>query len=450
LDEAHNVEDTLRSLGSDTFKEFELIEMLALLNSFAVKWQPPQEAQRRKNEEDLSEKMPEIAHDLILMLEKIIRFLRECKYKFENNQVQNGVAKARVEYEKFKCPDNKEWEVMYFGPNGCGVRGEPIGCRNFFNTISFQEKDAELISSQIALFESYMTSKRGNDEGSQQRSKLADRIVKLVSGLCDAYRLSEHYYISSVVSANGNLDFATESEEIINSFSSRRFKRNPKSIIQMPSATKGGSIPPDRVCNHKTCNKESRGCISHDIFADGSTPLWESSLVVNLLTPGIGMSGLSKRARSLVFASGSLAPIPSLCAELNLLPPDPKTSKEKTSTSTSAREITSGKDINSENILDNLDIEDKSGDKNEKERKKFIDPFSVKYGRLQVTPKPLEANHVINLEKQLLSVSIGHFPDGSPLSVKMANYSKAGFHDKLGDAIATIIETIPNGGVLGK
>jgi Fanconi anemia group J protein len=77
-----------------------------------------------------------------------------------------------------------------------------------------------------------------------------------------------------------------------------------------------------------------------------------------------------------------------------------------------------------------------------------IDPLSAKTGRLQVQPRPLEANHVINLSKQLLAVSVGHFVDGSQLSVKMSNYSRPGFHDKLGNAIATIVEGIPTGGVL--
>ncbi len=49
-----------------------------------------------------------------------------------------------------------------------------------------------------------------------------------------------------------------------------------------------------------------------------------------------------------------------------------------------------------------------------------------------------------------MSVGIGHFPDGSPLSVKMSNYSKVGFHEKLGNAIATLVESVPYGGVLGK
>jgi hypothetical protein len=78
------------------------------------------------------------------------------------------------------------------------------------------------------------------------------------------------------------------------------------------------------------------------------------------------------------------------------------------------------------------------------------DPLSSISGRLQVVPRPLEANHVVDLNRQLLAISIGHFPDGSPLSVTYSNYNRTGFHHKLGLAISTVIESIPHGGVLGQ
>jgi Fanconi anemia group J protein len=69
-------------------------------------------------------------------------------------------------------------------------------------------------------------------------------------------------------------------------------------------------------------------------------------------------------------------------------------------------------------------------------------------GRLQTQPKPLEANHVIDLQKQLLAVSVGHFPDGERLTVTYNNYKESTFFPKLGAAIASVIECIPTGGVL--
>lgn len=200
----------------------------------------------------------------------------------------------------------------------------------------------------------------------------------------------------------------------------RRFRRNPRPIPQNPPPTANDSQPRPRVCMHPSCNRSEKGAVSHDKHCTGTTPRWESHIIINLLTPGILMAPLLRDCRSVVLASGSLAPLGSLCAELHLLPPSP-TSASKTA------------------------LKEKETEGNKKDDE---DPLSQTTGRLQVTPKPLEANHVVALPKQLLAVGIGHFPDGSPLSVKMSSYSKPGFHDKLGDAVASIVESIPRGGVL--
>ena len=49
--------------------------------------------------------------------------------------------------------------------------------------------------------------------------------------------------------------------------------------------------------------------------------------------------------------------------------------------------------------------------------KKYVD-------RLQIQPKPLEANHVVDLQKQLLAVSIGNFSNGEKLTVNYNNYNE--------------------------
>lgn len=106
----------------------------------------------------------------------------------------------------------------------------------------------------------------------------------------------------------------------------------------------------------------------------GATPRWEARLHLNLLTPGPLMQQLSNECRTIVLASGSLSPIPSLCAELNLFSEDDNCSSglpSKTNTSIAPS-------------------------KNQK--------------RLQNHPSPLEADHVVNLQKQFFAVSIGHFP----------------------------------------
>lgn len=132
---------------------------------------------------------------------------------------------------------------------------------------------------------------------------------------------------------------------------------------------------------------------------------WEAHLHLDLLTPGPLMQDLSNMCRTVVIASGSLSPIPSLCAELNLFAAD----ASQTNSSTSLSKVQK---------------------------------------RLQIHPRPLEADHVIDLEKQLFALSIGHFPDGSELKVSQKNYSQADFLPKLGDALVRIVEGISEGGVL--
>jgi len=142
------------------------------------------------------------------------------------------------------------------------------------------------------------------------------------------------------------------------------------------------------------------------------------------------MREISQECRSVILASGSLAPLPSVCAELNLFGND--------SSSTTANQ----KSIITSNQLPTIS-------------QSLFDPIvkgraeKLYTNRLQTTPKPLEANHVVNLQKQLLDVSIGHFPNGEKLTVSYTNYHKnPSFLPKFGHAVASVIDGIPKGGCL--
>jgi hypothetical protein len=110
------------------------------------------------------------------------------------------------------------------------------------------------------------------------------------------------------------------------------------------------------------------------------------------------MSEISNSCRTLVLASGTLSPIQSLVAELDL------------NTPTDA----------SKSVLFN--------------------------NGLQLQPAPLEAEHTINLQKQLLAVSIGHFPNGGVLTATSTNYKIKEWRENLGVAICSVIESVPKGG----
>jgi hypothetical protein len=103
---------------------------------------------------------------------------------------KNGVTSVTEEYQKFKCPDDKEFEILYFGPTGSGDGANPVGCREFFARHGITQKEIDLVRTQISCFQEYMFSKK-SDERSETRNTLAERLFSVVTTLCTAFQLSE-------------------------------------------------------------------------------------------------------------------------------------------------------------------------------------------------------------------------------------------------------------------
>lgn len=220
--------------------------------------------------------------------------------------------------------------------------------------------------------------------------------------------------------ANGNLDHAlglgTEN-------STRRRNKKPRKI---PLISPRSTQHPDAflpVCHHPQCS-QGRSAVRHGEYCNGRLPQWEALLVLKLLSPGLLLKDISRECRSLILASGSLAPLPSLCAELDLFGKEGPPGAETPSSQSQS-----------------LSLSSSPSDGTTTTEGSFV-------GRLQTLPKPLEANHVIDLPKQLFAVSIGHFPDGQSLTVTYNNFKQTTFYPKLGHAICCVIESIPKGGVL--
>ncbi|KAL3903452.1 MAG: hypothetical protein SGILL_010440, partial [Bacillariaceae sp.] len=212
---------------------------------------------------------------------------------------------------------------------------------------------------------------------------------------------------------NGNLDHAFGIES--RGRSRGTWKKKPKKLPLLAQSSR------HQACVHVDCPYGH-----HGLYCDESSPPFECHLVVKLLSPGLLLKDISTQCRSLVLASGSLAPLPSLCAELNLY-------GKGNDSATAASPTQQAKIPAPPSGLTSSQSSSSAG------------PF---VGRLQTQPKPLEANHVIDLQKQLLAVSVGHFADGERLTVTYNNYKEPTFFPKLGAAIASVIECIPTGGVL--
>ena len=441
LDEDHNVEDTLRESGSCKLGEFELCELLLVMSNYSsmekhhanlIKVNHPGTAIPIPDNEyapsgrggdvpDGSMYISDVAHCILLFLERIIDFLRSSRDRFEKNPGNKGADAAIREYRKFHSPDDKAFQVTYDGPTGMGVGGKAVGCKPFFDRLQFRQGELEQVVAYAEALSEHVRS-RSEEQGERSMNQM-DRLLELVAKFSAASQKPEHFYVASVVAPNGSFAHAAGDDDESGDGPPSRFKKKPKQLPFAPPRTQAYPNRTVNPCNHDVCRRRSAGnafdVVRHGSYCNGSTPRWEATLVLNLLSPGLPMRQLADQCRTVVLASGSLAPLPSLCGELNLFPPKEGIQNIKPSAALDTKVSATSTEV---------DLE--------------------RYGRLQVHPKPLEANHVVNLPKQLLAMSVGHFPDGSPLSVKYSNYSKPGFIGKLGDAVATLIESIPSGGVL--
>lgn len=263
--------------------------------------------------------------------------------------------------------------------------------------------------------------------------------------------------MACVMKPNGNMDYATSMDEgeYARLMESQKWRKHPRQLPFMHPRTERTPHANLDACNHEECRYTDdkgyaiigREKIRHGSVCDGSRPRWECSIVLRLLSPGLLMKDLTENScRSVILASGSLAPLPSLCAELHLTGPKKENSKSSQQHGVSNVIQQSQTSASSTPVKSQISASGASpGSVNvEKQNRSASSPE----GRLQLTPKPLEANHVVDLPKQLFAVSIGNFPDGSPLTVSYTNYKHPSFFPKLGVSIATTIESVPRGGVL--
>jgi len=422
LDEGHNVESTLREAGSGKFGEFELCELIVMLNNYAIT------EKSTTNMMDISTSMlsPEesetaflcdVAHTLLMFVEKIVTKLKTTRISFQSNPGAKGAEKVLQDWEKFHTSDDTEFEVTFDGPTGRGTNGKCVGCMPFFDRLGLTKQDFDGLCTYVDAFDKHIRGGNENEESNERDrvSNLLDRLSELCHKLKMGINMPEHYYAAILATANGSLAFANG--EVVDETEGNRWqKKKPRELPLIPPRTKEHPERPANPCRDPYCRAKCTDAfnpIRHGDACNGSTPKWECILHLDLLTPGPLMQELSNACRTVVLASGSLSPIPSLCAELNLFPPDDKMSPVKTAQSNA-----------NDKVLPKIQR------------------------RLQNQPRPLEADHVVDLTKQLCAVSIGHLPDGSELRVTQKNTGRPDFIPKLGDAIVKIVAGISSGGVL--
>ncbi|GMI02980.1 hypothetical protein TrVE_jg9717 [Triparma verrucosa] len=460
LDEAHNVEDTLRESGSVSVDQIEIAGLLGYLRLCAHAMPRGNITGRDFEKNNMPAKLPgidiprkgpkgekintlhltkkafmfEVVHELFIFFEQLNYYLEERKSNFTKDERSklygndnHGVTRAEVEYKKFNTPDDKMFECQYFGPQD----GRVPGCGEFFSEIcgrKFKDEGekkvyfAELWACALCFHEEF---KNESDQAAQTK---CDRIYELMEKLWRAVNLNQHYYVSAGVIANGTLDYAFYKQE-----AQGRFQKKARALAKVEnfSYVRGAEESSCTCCDNSRVNVNilghhynnkarkvsmsvtgvTRQNTTHGKFCDGSSPQWVGKVDLHLLTPSILFEELNDKCRTVVFASGTLAPVTSFAAELGLKAHTKPTEEEK-------------KDILTRKV----------------EMKEV--------GRLQVQPPPLEAGHIIDLQKQLLAVSIGYAPNGRELKVDYKNLKDRDFWAALGESVATVIESIPRGGVL--
>jgi len=186
LDEAHNIEDTLKEGGSGLFGEIELMELAVMLSNLSIMPRKSTNIIEKEGGEPADPPIfvPDVAHSILLFVERVILVLRQSKCQFPEANVIEEYRKNR-----FKFTDDYEFELDYFGPKGHGIGGRAVGCKPFFQQIMFSDKDGEVLVTNTDLLDKHLRSNMNDD--SEALNALLDRLVEFVSRFCFASKQSE-------------------------------------------------------------------------------------------------------------------------------------------------------------------------------------------------------------------------------------------------------------------
>lgn len=198
LDEAHNVEDTLREAGSGKFSEFELCDLVVMLNNFAITERSTGyllDLEPGLPSDDPGERayLCDVSHTLLLFVDKVVNNLSLSRKSFEENPGAKGADAALRNWEKFKTKDDTENEYTFDGPTGKGIGGKAVGCLGFFEKLGITKADLDTLSRHVDAFEKFTRGREENQEPLERdkASNLVDRLVELIHKLSLAIQTPE-------------------------------------------------------------------------------------------------------------------------------------------------------------------------------------------------------------------------------------------------------------------
>ena len=194
------MEDTLREAGSGNFGEFELCDLIVMLNNYAITEKATgnlidvgDSGSAFGPESSETAYLCDVAHALLVFLEKLVNTLRTAKTLFENNPGAKGAVAALRNYERFHTPDDTEFDMAFDGPTGNGLMGNPLGCLNFFEKLGLTKSDFDSLCRYVDAFEKFLRGREGN-EASLERdriSNLVDKLMELIHKMYAAFQTPE-------------------------------------------------------------------------------------------------------------------------------------------------------------------------------------------------------------------------------------------------------------------
>ncbi|KAL3908406.1 MAG: hypothetical protein SGILL_008494, partial [Bacillariaceae sp.] len=151
LDEAHNVESTLCESGSGKFGEIELCHIVCSLARHSRQASATNDMDMIGTGEKVNS--ADVAHHLLLFVDKIVQYLRGMRQKFDGSAAQTNMKSEYLKYRNIS--DEHEEELSYAGPTGWGYKGTPVGCKPFLTELGLTKDQMDaLLHEALSLEES--------------------------------------------------------------------------------------------------------------------------------------------------------------------------------------------------------------------------------------------------------------------------------------------------------
>jgi hypothetical protein len=190
LDEAHNVESTLREGGSGKYGEMDLFQLVCTLGNYARRTTSTGSITLISTQEKVDS--AKLAHHLLLFVENIISHMQALRQKFETSP---GREKLESDYKRYhNTPDNHEVELSYDGPTGYGIKGAAVGCQPFLTRLGItKEKCSQLLELALSMEQKLFGGNSESDDTDQTDNVtgdssnvltvLVEMLSKLVTGM---------------------------------------------------------------------------------------------------------------------------------------------------------------------------------------------------------------------------------------------------------------------------